>query len=126
MVRRWAEKWAKSKPAATTEDPLEDLEGTVVTEADSAPCTSEGEEGEGRGEGDEGVTKAEGEVEGVGDIAGTCEAEAREISASESQGGCDRVLAPTATQTSIIAPIDSLVCSCYSLSCFLLPSSRRA
>ncbi len=68
----------KKEPAELPEDPLEVMEGTVVTEADSAPCADAGEEGEGGAEGGEGVTKMEGE--------GTCEAEAREMSASESQG----------------------------------------
>ena len=71
VVRRWAEREvnAKQPPVENTEV----MEGTIVTEADSAPCDG----GECGGGVVGGVVKEE---------EGSCEAEAREASATESQG----------------------------------------
>ena len=71
VIRRWSIK--PEKPPKSSE-PIESLEGTVVTEADSAPCDSGGEAPGGVAEG---MAREE---------EGTCEAEAREMSAGESQG----------------------------------------
>ena len=75
VVRRWVEKGAKSsqEPPENAE-PADSIEGTVVTEADSAPCETEAAPG--------------GVAEGVArEDEGSCEAEARESnSATESQG----------------------------------------
>lgn len=74
VVRRWAEREGKVKQQLQeNSETMELIEGTIVSEADSAPC--DGVEGGGSVAG--GVAKEE---------EGSCEAEAREASATESQG----------------------------------------
>ena len=75
VVMRWVEKGATAaqEPPENAE-PADSIEGTVVTEADSAPCETE----DAPGGVAEGVTRED---------EGSCEAEARESSsATESQG----------------------------------------
>ena len=80
VVRRWAERESKAKQQLQEDsEPIELIEGTVVSEADSAPC--------------DGVEGGGGVAVGVArEEEGSCEAEAREASATESQGLLTRLI----------------------------------
>lgn len=75
VVTRWVDKAKPAQEPPENAEPADSIEGTVVTEADSAPCETEDAPG--------------GVAEGVArEDEGSCEAEARESSsATESQGG---------------------------------------